>query len=323
MTANPKVAVISVSWNSAEHTVECVKSLLRSSYDNFTINIIDNGSKHSDLAILDAIKSEKVRIHRLDKNYGYVGGVNRGLKIAEKQKPDYYLVLNNDVVVDSEALQELVMAAQRHDNQCIVTGIVYDYYQKDLIQQIGAVFQDKKNLTFKSVCSNQRDPGFIDTDLEMDAIDDVFWLLPHAVFKFVGFYSDDFWFNNEQADYALRAVKAGNKLIFTPKAKIWHKGSVSIGGKDNNPVREYYDTKSRLIFRYKHMKKSTFCAYYFNIMFVILYGTIKQSIVAALKRDSRLNVQIAKVLGFVDFHKWFMLRNPDQGNVPRVLKRWT
>lgn len=323
MTSSPNVAVITVSWNSAEHTVECIKSLLCSSYDNFTVNIIDNGSKPSDLAILDAIKSEKVRIHRLDKNYGYVGGVNRGLKIAEKQKPDYYLVLNNDVVIDSEALQELVMAAQRHDNRCIVTGIVYDYYKKDLVQQIGSQYVNREKLTFRGLCSNMKDPGFGDSDVQMDVIDDVFWLLPHAVFKSVGYYSDDFWFNNEQADYALRAVRGGNKLIFTPKAKLWHKGSVSIGGKGNNPVREYFDTKSRLIFRYKHMRARIFIVYYLSAIFEILFGTFKQSILILSARSCRMHVQLARLLGFIDFNKWLVLRKPDDGTVPGLIKRRT
>ena len=43
--------------------------------------------------------------------------------------------------------------------------------------------------------------------LNMDHLDDIFWLVPVKLYLEIGGYSTYFWFNYEQADFALSAKK--------------------------------------------------------------------------------------------------------------------
>ncbi len=46
---NPHVTIIVLNWNGWEDTIECIESLLKSTYDNYNIILIDNGSSDNSL----------------------------------------------------------------------------------------------------------------------------------------------------------------------------------------------------------------------------------------------------------------------------------
>lgn len=322
MIEQPLVVVVTVNWNTAKETLQCVDSVLKSDYSNLSLLVVDNGSRAEEPGLLREGLPDGVKLLELDKNYGYVGGINRGLKQAEELSPEYVLVMNNDTVLDPSAISELVLASQRHANKCIVTGVVYDYYQPELIQQTGSICVNRRRLTYKPLHRNVRDPGLPPEDREVDMIDDVFWLMHIKVFKSVGYYCDYFWFNDEQADYALRALRKGFKLFFSPKAKLWHMGSLSIGGRNSNPVREYFDIKAKLIFRYRHLGRLYFLFYYLEMVGYVLKLGIKFLDRKILRRASNSSIFVSKLLGLVDFTRWMFGKNPDRGHYPAILDQY-
>ena len=106
-------------------------------------------------------------------------------------------------------------------------------------------------------------------------LDDVFWVFPISLYQKIGGYSTFFWFNGEQVDFALRAQKQGYNLIYTPDAKIWHKGSVSIGGRIRNPKLAYWHIQSILILGYLHLKKFNFLIFFIRILKSIVSTRLK------------------------------------------------
>ena len=47
-------------------------------------------------------------ILKLDNNYGYAGGNNRGFNSINNDKPDYVIFLNNDTIVDKDFINPLI-----------------------------------------------------------------------------------------------------------------------------------------------------------------------------------------------------------------------
>ncbi|MBQ1194296.1 MAG: glycosyltransferase, partial [Lachnospiraceae bacterium] len=45
MEKEPKVSIILVNYNGYQDTIECLKSLKESEYDNYEVIIVENGSK--------------------------------------------------------------------------------------------------------------------------------------------------------------------------------------------------------------------------------------------------------------------------------------
>lgn len=311
------VAVILLNYNQWEMTAECVESVLKSDYPDFRVLLIDNGS-HSpdDYEKLRKFSSERCDLIRIEKNRGYVGGMNYGMKLASEGEFDFFLVMNNDAVIAPDSISRMVECSGRYEHRCIVTGKVYHYDRPDVIQHIGYEFTDRRNLRMKRLAVDVEDKGQWDTEREMDMIDDIFWLLPAALYKIIGGYSTSFWFSAEQADLALRAVKAGYKLIYTPDARLWHKGSLSIGGRDNNPAHAYYDLQGALVFRFLHLGRFRFFLFYSGVIFNIAKGYLKHAVKRLSGRRHDKKMADAACSALLWFNRWLCTREENTGRNP-------
>ncbi len=311
------VSVITLNYNQNNYTIKCVESILNSLNIKFHILLIDNGSTKENVEQLckKLPKSENLTLKILENNIGYVGGINFGLKEGLKLNPDYFLIMNNDTIIDKHAVNELITTCQSFDNRAVVTGKVYHYDEPNKLQDIGSSL-NKRTIQIKRIGLNEIDNGQYDKIAERDMLDDVFWLFSMKLYDQIGGYSPYFWFNAEQADFALRAKKKGYKLIYTPQAKLWHKGSVSIGGRDKNPRLVYWHTQSSLILRFLHLNRINFLNYFFSTINSVFRTSFK-AIILSIKGDKTLlNYAIAKRKGFCYFLKWVIIRNVNIGENP-------
>jgi hypothetical protein len=298
-------------------TLECVESVLKSDYPSYTIFLIDNGSNTTtDFENLKVLESEKCQVLRIEKNCGYVGGMNHGMKIALGKGYDLFLVMNNDAIIAPDAITKLVECSHKHNHKCITTGKVYHYDRPNVLQFIGYRIVNRKTLKMERLLIDETDNGQWDREMEMDMIDDIFWLFPKKIYEQVGGYSPYFWFNAEQADLALRAVKAGNKLVYTPLAKLWHKGSITIGGKGVNPKLIYYNLQATLIFRYLHTAFGQFIFFYFNTYFKLFLSFVKLVIKSIIGRKTNRKALKAQYEAVLYFNKWVFKKNENLGITP-------
>ncbi len=310
------VAVITINYNLHKDTIACVKSILESDYPDFIIYLIDNGSEHEDYQVLlKKFKgNSKVRILRMEKNKGYVGGVNHGLENAFKEKPGYYMVMNNDTIIDKYAITELVNTAKKHNDNAIVSGKVFYYDHPNVLQHIGVIITDPRYRKTYYPGKNEKDVGQHDQEAERDSLDDVFWIIPAKIFKDVGYYCNYYFLYAEQGDYAHNARKKGYKLIYTPKAKMWHKESMTAGGGDPRALPIYYwRGKSSFISSYRNLKTK-----YFIIKNV--KDVSKFIIKALVAKTQHRKANIARIRGYWAGFKWLFNKKPDNGYNPYIKK---
>lgn len=313
----PLVTVISINYNHSYDTIKCVESILKSKYNNFHIFIIDNGSEEHDYKQLKECyeNNEMVSIIHIRKNVGYVGGVNKGLEEAAKKEPDYFLIMNNDTIIDKEAILALVETAEKYSGNAIVSGKVYNMDKPDTLQYIGQWCRNHKKIDFPPYVKNgqEKDLGQYDNEMEMAMLDDIFWLLPNNVFREVGYYSTNFFLYGEQNDYALRALKKGYKLIYTPKAKIWHHHHLTTAvGKKESPAIDYWKAFSFLMLQYLHSNRKHFLIFYFKNLTKILTKVL-------LCKIKYIKVK-PQLYAYIFFTKWLLNKTPNDGYNPFIKK---
>ena len=305
----PLVYVLTLNWNTKEMTIECIHSILSSDYPNFKIVVVDNNSSDGSVIAFKKEFGEEIINLETGENLGYGRGMNFGLTYAAKFNPEYFFIMNNDTKIDPSAISEMVKTAKKYDDNCLVTGKVYHYDRPNILQYVGSRFVDKKYLITKRICKYEIDTGQYDKESERDMIDDIFWLMPAKIFKNVGGYSPYFFMNAEQADLALRVKDKGYKLIYTPNAKIWHKGSLSTGGTNKNTKMTYWNMKSTMIFRFLHLKKKYFILFYFKTFNNIIISLAKGFIKTILGRKSNYLIMYASLRGFLSFSLWLFNRS--------------
>jgi hypothetical protein len=292
---NPLVFIVILNWNRKEDTLECLSSLKKIDYKNYKTVIVDNGSRDDSVK---EIKKEFPHTYILKKkiNIGFAGGCNVGIRYALKNKTDYVLLLNNDTVVDKRFLSEMMKAAESDEKIGIVCPKVYFYSKPKLLQYAGLKFDFNKGESVL-IGYDKLDKGQFDKIQEADFCGGTCMLVKKEVFEKAGFFDKMYFLYFEDNDFGFRARKSGYKIIFCPKAKIWHKISASTGGQ-TNPTKEYYLARNNLIFMKKYSKKSLL------INFIPHYLINAALCSLSFIWNGRLDLFNARIKGVYDGLKW-------------------
>ena len=137
----PFCSVIVLNFQGEKLIEATLKSLFALDYpkDRYKIIIVDNASKDKSVEIINSLTREFVNpittLLPLDKNLGFAGGNNEGIKQA---KGKYVILLNNDCVVDKSWLTELVKVAEKDEHIFAVGSKVY-LRETNKIQNAGIV----------------------------------------------------------------------------------------------------------------------------------------------------------------------------------------
>lgn len=233
---DPKVTCIVLNWNGWKHTIECLAALKRCCYSELRIVVVDNGSTDDSISrICDSFPD--VTILKSDKNLGFAGGNNVGIRHALDQGAEYVWLLNNDTEPAPDALCVLVAKALTDAKIGAIGSICY---YADAPSTVQAWAGSRVNLwTGHSRLSTrpQEDQWF-------DALNGASLLISRAAIKAVGLLDADFFLYWEDTEFSLRLRKAGWRIAAARDSQVLHKVNASTAG--NKGLLDRYFTASGL-----------------------------------------------------------------------------
>ncbi|MHB1287638.1 MAG: glycosyltransferase family 2 protein [Leptospirales bacterium] len=210
-------------------------------------------------------------------NLGFAAGNNTGVQLALKDSSlEYVWILNNDTIVDPDALDHLV--AKMTDPQLGACGntILY-YHNPSQVQALGGFTYD----TFFGVSRQighlqQWISERIGEDLEHYVESRMFGIQGASVFvrkdflKTVGLMSEEYFLYFEEQDWAERSRRYF-LLGYASSAIVYHKegrttGSDSIEGRRKTPITDYYLSRNRLLFTRKYYPYRIVTAFMGNVL---------------------------------------------------------
>ena len=218
----PKVSIIILNWNGLEDTVECLESLKDIDYPNYEIIVVDNGSTDGSCDFLKA-NFPYVRLIENNENLGFAEGNNCGIRQASGK---YVLLLNNDVVVDRYFLKELVNVAESDPAIGAVGAVAYYYDDPQRIWQAAGMISWNRG-RIRIVGRNEVDEGQFNEVTEVDYVPGCSMLVRRELFERVGYLDPKYFVYYDETDWCIRAQRAGYRVLYAPRAKVWHKVSAS------------------------------------------------------------------------------------------------
>ena len=279
---NPKVILIILNWNGKEDTIECLDSLKNITYTNYKVLLIDNGSSDDSVKYFSK-EYPGMEIIDNEKNLGFAEGNNVGIRKAMEMGANYTLLLNNDTIVEKNFLDELVKVAES-DNQIGIVGpkiYYYDYNgRKDVIWFAGGRVIRRIGQPFHYGL-NKIDNGKYEEEKIVDYITGCALLIKMDVIKKVGLLNSDYFAYFEDLEYNIKVSAIGYKIIYTPKAKIWHKGSSTSGYMSPNYI--YFHTRNRIFFVKKNTNLLDFL--FLFLPYFIIFRIIRVLLILAVKKN--------------------------------------
>jgi GT2 family glycosyltransferase len=294
--ANPRTAAIILNWRAPADTIQCALSAARLDHENLDIIVCDNASDdgsfeaiRSGLAerlpainqertdrgmrpfVVDALEdaaldapprgddvARRLWVVQTGRNGGYAAGNNLGARLALAE-PDveYVWILNNDTLVEQDALTRL-LERMADDPAIGICGAKVVYLEKpDVVQSLGG----GRFLRGRARCELLGKGASADAPVDAAAIEaqlsyvnGAAALVRRTLIETVGYMDEDYFLYWEEIDWAVRA--AGRfRLGYCDAAKVYHRVGMSIGTSDegrSSMLSDFYLTRSKFRFLRRH-----------------------------------------------------------------------
>jgi GT2 family glycosyltransferase len=270
-----KVYIVILNYRRWQDVIECLDSVFRSVYKDFTVIVVDNDSQNNSLEYLkdwangDTVLDRKIATPIKYKYYhckemdasidfnssnlffiqnatnaGFAAGNNLVLQFLLKNDA-YIWLLNPDMVVKEDTLYELVEFVNHQPSISITGSVVKSFLHQDEIFLFGGA---KINFNSATV-------SLIKKEHEIPQMDFVYGasLFAHTKhFKEIGLLPEDYFLFWEEADWCYQAKRKGYKLLVCKTAICYDKFSTSIG---KGFLADYYYTRNGLLFLAKYKKE--------------------------------------------------------------------
>lgn len=279
MNSKPRVAIVIVIWNGRDDTLECLGSFRADTYPNKEIVIVDNGSTDDSVATIRAQFPEAV-ILQTGKNLGFTGGNNVGIKYAVESGADYVYLLNNDTLVEDDALEKLVGVAEANLDAGLLAPVIHNFDPPQDIWFAGSVLDLRRGAAWHD---NAKQPSRDDAPYEVPWITGCAMLIRAELLLRLGGFDDRYYLSWEDVDLSLRVRNEGHKLLVAPSARIYHKGGQS--GKNLDGIYGYYAVRNSLLLASKHSG-----ADYPHAAWAIVSGALRHSLRGRSFRLARLRL---------------------------------
>lgn len=212
-----KAFVVIPNWNGAELVASCLASLQQQTQEH-TIVVVDNGSSDDSVKVISS-QFPGVIVLQNERNLGFAGGVNTGLRYALQNGADYIALFNNDAVADKNWLKYLIKTAGQQPRAGIITSKLLRI-DKKTIDSTGEQYS-----TWGTPFARGRgelDTGQYDRPETVLAASGGASLYRTAMLREIGLFDERFFAYYEDDDISLRARLAGWEVWYEPEAVAYH-----------------------------------------------------------------------------------------------------
>jgi GT2 family glycosyltransferase len=246
---SPLVSIITLNYNQAKVTCEFLESARLLKYQNFEILVCDMASDEDPTLFINADNYPKTQLLRSEKNLGFAGGNNWGMRQA---KGDYMLIVNNDTELTPDFIDQLLAPFFADSAIGVTSPKIKFFFHPNIIQYAGFNEMNPYTGRTSTVGEMEEDKGQYNSSYETFGAHGCAMMVKKEVIQKVGMFPEKFFLYYEEWDWSARIKKAEYKIWYTAAATIYHKESISVGKK--NPMKMYYHTRNRILYMRRNTK---------------------------------------------------------------------
>jgi len=236
----PLVSVIIVTWNSKRYLTDCLAHLLKQTFYDFEIILVDNGSEDDTLDKLEEkYPSLDLHINKLSSNLGFAVANNIGVRLAHGK---WLALLNADAYPEPDWLERLLRVATQNTVYSSFSSRQIQFNAHDLLDGAGDTYHITGLAWRRYYNKLVKEYG--------QRTEEVFSACPAAAlysreeFLKVGGFDEDYFSYFEDVDLGFRLRLSGEKCLYVPEAVVHHVGSASTGKRSDFSV--YYGYRNMI-----------------------------------------------------------------------------
>ena len=257
------VSIVIPNFNGKHFLEDCLNAVFAQDIDNMEVIVVDNGSTDGSQEYLDAYPG--VRVLKMDKNYGFCGAVNAGIKAADSE---YVILLNNDTEVDKCFAAELLDVIQSDEKIFSCSSKMIQFHDRNLMDDAGDYYCA---LGWAFGRGKGGDIERYDKSVDIFAACAGAAIYRKKMLESLGYFDENHFAYLEDIDIGYRARIHGYKNVYAPKAIVYHVGS-GFSGYAHNAFKVKLSSRNSVYLAYKNMP---FLQIILNSPFLLLGHLVK------------------------------------------------
>ena len=287
-----ELSIITINYNGLKDTCALIESIPFN--DKMEVIVVDNASTNDEASEIQK-RFPYVTIIKSDKNLGFAGGNNLGIKAARGK---YLFLVNNDTIFKEFTIQALINRLESSDNIGIVCPKIRFAWGNNPIQYTGYTPLSKVTVRNKSIGFGEEDKGQYEIAHPTPYAHGAAMLIKREALEKVGLMPECYFLYYEELDWSMMFTRAGYKIWYEPACTIYHKESQATG--QNSPLRTYYITRNRLLLVKRNYKSINKCLTYgYLIGFVAPKDIFRSGIKGQWEH---LKATLKGILDFINAH---------------------
>lgn len=236
-----EISIITINYNGQNDTCALIETIPNN--DKLEVIVVDNASKNQETEV-DTIskKYPHVKVIKSEKNLGFAGGNNLGIKAAQGK---YLFFINNDTVFKDFNIQALIDRLESSPTIGVVCPKIRFAWGNNPIQFTGYTPLSKIAVRNQSIGFGEEDQGQYDTHHPTPYAHGAAMLIKREAIEKTGLMPECYFLYYEELDWSMMFTRAGYQIWYEPQCTIYHKESQSTG--QNSPLRTYYIVRNRLL----------------------------------------------------------------------------
>lgn len=285
------ISIITVNYNGYDDTCALLDTIPLND-GSLEVIVVDNASKRDEAAMISR-KYPTVKTIRSEKNLGFAGGNNLGIKAATGR---YLFFINNDTVFKSFDVQALVHRLECDGKTGMVCPKIRFAWGTNPIQYCGYTPLSRITVRNRAIGFGEEDNGQYDTPHPTPYAHGAAMMVKREVIGRAGMMPECFFLYYEELDWSMSITRSGYDIWFEPACTVYHKESQSTG--QDSPLRTYYITRNRLL-----LVRRNFTGFQKYMAYAYLTALVApRDIIRHLLR-SRGNLAKATIKGIINFIK--------------------
>ena len=287
-----KISIITINYNGVKDTCELIESLPLEE-QSIEVIVVDNASKENEAAII-ANRYPMVKVIRSEKNLGFAGGNNLGIKAAQGK---YLFFINNDVILKPQTsdISHLVSRLETNDKIAMVCPKIRFAWGDNPIQFAGYTPLSRYTMRNRSIGFGETDKGQYDIAHPTPYAHGAAMLVKREALEQVGLMPECYFLYYEELDWSMMFTRAGYDIWYEPACTIYHKESQSTG--QNSSLKTYYLTRNRLLFVKRNIQGLRRYITYTYLLLIVAPRDICKYIL-----HRQFNLVSATIKGIFNFH---------------------
>ncbi len=246
-----KIGIVICNYNKSACIINCIQSVLESTTTDYDIYVVDNASTDDSVMQIESHFGSLVTILKNTVNMGGSGGFNTGIRKVLELKYPYLLCLDNDVLVDENAILHLYEFLVSHQDVGSVGARVYHMESPDYIQQSG-INIDMAHFSAETLYADTLDDGSIPEIVYCDTVATCCAMIRTSILHTtdIGIMPQDNFIYWDDCEWGYRITQTGYRVAVYGAAQVLH----AMGARDSMKYAftNYYIWRNRIHFFLKY-----------------------------------------------------------------------